>query len=281
MPDAAAALLQADVDVNSGANGNAIRHAFCERGIFSGAQCTPITNDFTLTAAPRTEAICAGDDGEYWLNVSDLGTFANPVTLGVVSGNPAGTTVTFSPNPATPDSIVVMTVTGTGGVASGTSSIVLSATAAPTTKNDTVALRVQTLAAAPALTAPANGSGSISTTPTFTWTGDGQTNNYLVEVATDSTFSNVVLSATTTLTSYTAGTALQANTVYYWRVTPSNLCGDGTASAIYVFSTGSTAPTAVSLGTLTADSHAPLWWIVVPGLVLMAGALVLRRKTRA
>lgn len=279
MTSAALQVVQADVDINSGANGNAIRHAFCERGILSGASCTPITNDFTMTAAPRTEAICAGDDGQYWLNVSDLGTFANPVTLAVVSGNPAGTTVSFSPNPATPDSVVVMTVSGTAGVSSSTSTIQVSGTSGNTVKNDSVALRVQTPAAAPTLGMPANGAANVSTTPTFTWAGDGQTDHYLVEVATDPAFSTVVLSATTTMNTYTAGTALQANTNYYWRVTPTNLCGDGAVSAAYVFSTGSTAPTAVTLDGLSVGTTNPMWLVAPLGVALAAGVFLLRRKT--
>lgn len=277
MTDAAVALLQADVDVNSGANANEIRHAFCTRGIFSGGQCPTETNDFSMTTSPRTEKICITENGEYAIIVSAFGTFAGQVELDGES-TPAGAGISFASNPVGANSTTEM---NTDPAATGLYTITISGVSNTLVETDTFHLSVQGPAQAPSLTAPANGAGSISTTPTFTWTGDGQSDDYLIEIATDTAFSNVVLSATTTLTTYTAGTALQANTIYYWRVTPSNLCGAGTASAIRVFSTGSTAPTAVSLGALTATTNTPLWVMAPFGLALVAGALFLRRKSRS
>jgi Zn-dependent metalloprotease len=280
MPDAATALVQADVDVNGGANGNAIRHAFCVRGILTGTDCSGVTNNYSITSAPLSEKICAGATGEYWVNVNEIGTFTAPVTLSAV-GNPAGTTVAFTPNPATPDAVVEMAVTGTGGLSAGNTSIVINAVAGAETRSDLVELNVQTAAAAPTLSAPANGAATVSTTPTFTWAGDSQSDYYVIEVATDVGFSTVVLSATTTLTTYTAGTALQTNTVYYWRVTPTNSCGEGATSGAWVFSTGSTPPTAVTLDTLNVGTATPMWLVAPLGLLLVAGALLLRRNRRA
>jgi hypothetical protein len=114
--------------------------------------------------------------------------------------------------------------------------------------------------------------------PTFTWTGDGQTDSYLIEVATDIGFSNVVLSATTTLETYTAGTALAANTTHYWRVTARNSCESATPSGVFVFSTGSTAPTAVTLGALEAGSDVPVWVVALSGITLAAATLALKRR---
>lgn len=277
MTDAALEVVQADVDINGGANGDEIRHAFCVRGILTGPPCV-VPDAFTITGAPRTEKICAGDTGEYWIHVNRIGSFAGNVIFNV-TGNPAGTTVTFTPNPSPADWVAEMTVTGTAGLTSGTTAMTISGTSGVTTLTDTLALAVHTPAAAPTLSSPANGSATVSTMPTFTWAGDGQSDHYLIEVATDVAFSNVVLSATTTLNSYTAGTALQADTVYYWRVTPTNQCGDGTASAAWVFSTGSTPPTAVTLDTLTVGTTTPLWLIAPLGLMLVAGALLLRRRS--
>ncbi len=44
MPDAAQEMLQADVNLNSGTNEAALRQAFCDRGILSGAECIPPSN---------------------------------------------------------------------------------------------------------------------------------------------------------------------------------------------------------------------------------------------
>ena len=47
-------------------------------------------------------------------------------------------------------------------------------------------------------------------------------------------------SASVTGTSYTSPFALDPATQYYWRVTPSNACGDGVPSGTFTFTTGST-----------------------------------------
>jgi hypothetical protein len=279
MVDAALEVLQADIDINGGANGNAIRHAFCTRGMFTGAQCTPVTADWTLTGAPRTEKICAGDSGEFWLNVGRLGNFSGAATLSA-SGNPAGTTVAFNPNPVTLDTTSAMTVNNTGAVAAGVYTMTVSGVAAAVTHSDTLRLHVQSAPGAAALTAPAHGAANVSTTPTFTWNGGAQSDVYVIEVATDIGFSNVVLSATTTLPTYTAGTSLSADTNYYWRVTAHNSCDSATTSSVFVFSTGSTAPTAVTLGGLDAAAGEPVWLFGAAGVVVSAAILSRYRRRR-
>jgi choice-of-anchor B domain-containing protein len=91
----------------------------------------------------------------------------------------------------------------------------------------------------PALVAPANGASGVPTSPTFEWTAVANTSSYLLEVATDATFSTIVYTATVAApaTSHTAGTSLSANTVYYWRVTANNPCGSGPASSAFSFLT--------------------------------------------
>ncbi len=59
MTDAANQVLQADVNLSGGANDAAIRTAFCDRGILSGATCTPPSN-LTLTQALSPDPPFAG-----------------------------------------------------------------------------------------------------------------------------------------------------------------------------------------------------------------------------
>ncbi len=58
--------------------------------------------------------------------------FANPITLSS-SGNPAGTTVTFSPNPVAPGSSATVTLNGTNTLAAGTYTVTVTGTATGTT----------------------------------------------------------------------------------------------------------------------------------------------------
>jgi len=62
--------------------------------------------------------------------------------------------------------------------------------------------------------------------------------SYTVDVATDSSFTNIVTSATVQTTQWNVDITLDATTQYYWRVTPHNYCGDGAVSATFSFTTG-------------------------------------------
>jgi hypothetical protein len=62
--------------------------------------------------------------------------------------------------------------------------------------------------------------------------------SYTVDVATDSSFTNIVTSATVETTQWNVDITLDATTQYYWRVTPHNYCGDGAVSATFSFTTG-------------------------------------------
>src|SRR5690606_23048596 len=89
-----------------------------------------------------------------------------------------------------------------------------------------------------ALSAPADGAENVFTAPTLSWNAVAQAGEYLVEVATDPGFSDIVFSqvvgggGTSVVT-----TALDTNTDYFWRVTAGNACGDSTVSEVFSFTT--------------------------------------------
>ena len=106
------------------------------------------------------------------------------------------------------------------------------------TRNRALSLVVNT--AAPdqiVLTAPGNAATGVSTQVTYTWAADPAATNYLIEIATDNAFTNIVDTATVTDASYSSGLSLMPNTQYFWRVTASNLCGIGTTSATFSYTT--------------------------------------------
>jgi lysyl endopeptidase len=92
--------------------------------------------------------------------------------------------------------------------------------------------------AAATLTAPANGATAVTTAPTLTWSAIPGASGYLVQVATDAAFTNIVATGNVTGTSYTVSPTLQTTTNYFWRVRASNTCGDGAFSAVSSFTTG-------------------------------------------
>lgn len=89
MPDAAAELLQADGNLNGGANDAAIRQAFCDRGILSGAACAP-PSDLMLTLSISPDPAETGQTATYTLlatNTSNAALSAISLSAGVPSGS--------------------------------------------------------------------------------------------------------------------------------------------------------------------------------------------------
>ena len=72
--------------------------------------------------------------------------------------------------------------------------------------------------------------------PEFTWLENNNNSSFDIEIAIDETFLSIVESSTVTTTSYQS-TTLLPETLYYWRVRPSNLCGEGTFGTPFSFTT--------------------------------------------
>src|SRR5690606_13250516 len=92
------------------------------------------------------------------------------------------------------------------------------------------------------LVSPADGASNVVLAPEFEWTAATQSSAYELEVADDAGFSNVVYSATVAGTSHVAATALDPETESFWRVTPENTCGTGSASSTFSFTTRAVPP---------------------------------------
>jgi hypothetical protein len=192
--------------------------------------------DFTLTVTPPTLNVCTPSDAVYGVAVGQILGYTDPVTLSV-SGQPAGTTTSFSANPVTPPGASQLTIGNMGAAAAGSYAIEVTGTALTSTHSSTVNLNVFTQApAAPALVSPPNGALNVPQQTTLTWNAAAQGASYTVQIATDAAFSNIVESATVSGTSYTTG-SLNSSTRYYWRVQADNICGTGSYSAIFNFTT--------------------------------------------
>jgi uncharacterized membrane protein len=84
-----------------------------------------VNADFSLSASPTSRTINQGGSTNYTITIKALNGFTGPVSFSV-SGFPSGSTVGFSPNPATTSSVLTvsnatptgtytLTITGTGG----------------------------------------------------------------------------------------------------------------------------------------------------------------------
>ena len=199
------------------------------------------TPGFSLGAVSGSQTICAGNPAAYQLNLGSVASFDSPVSL-VASGNPAPSVAQFSPNPVpTLPGSSTLDISNTAGIAGGTYSIVIDGTATGASpRSTTVGLTVVEAApAAVTLLAPADAAVAVAPGAVFSWNAVVGADQYVLEIASDAAFSNIVFSTTVASTS-AAASGLAEDTAYFWRVRPSNVCGPGADSAVRSFRTGIT-----------------------------------------
>ncbi len=208
---------------------------YVETDLSAAAACN--LDGFEIEAIPATQSICAPDEATYTVEISQLGSFSDTVTLSA-SGHPAGSTVHFSVNNAAPPFTSTMTVSDTGSTATGDYEIEISATGGSYTEYANVGLGVS--AAIPgttALTNPADGVEGQPVRPETLWSEASDALNYDLEIATDVNFANVVYARTVNGTTHTVEEPLDTNALYFWRVRGINGCGDGDWSTPFSFRT--------------------------------------------
>ena len=193
--------------------------------------------DYLLTVNQPNDTVCTNNDASYTIDVGQLGSFTDPVTLSV-SGLPASAAASFSNNPVTPAGTSVLTVSNLGAVAAGSYNLVLTGNSTTGPQVDSLLMVITTAPSAPGLTSPLDAATGVSLAVVFDWsTAIGTNVSYEIDIATDPGFSVIVDNASGLVApSYTSG-ALQAGTTYYWRVRASNACGQGAYSSTFSFVT--------------------------------------------
>jgi hypothetical protein len=152
------------------------------------------------------------------------------------------------PASVVPPATATLSITGSSGVTPGHYPLVLTGTAGPIVKSLNFDLSyASSPPPSPILAAPANGAIDVDLHPVLTWEPASQASSYLVEVARDAAFHDIVASAEVTTTQFTVAAGLDSNTQYFWRVTARNGCGQGAAD---IFGDGfdgvATAPSAAA-----------------------------------
>ena len=134
-------------------------------------------------------------------------------------------TYSWTPGGATTAQILVSPVVDT--------TYTVTATTTCSSLGDAVEVFVDHPPASPALGSPANGAVGVDPPIVLVWAATPDATAYLVELATDAAFVNVVGSQNTAATSANFG-SLPLGT-YFWRVTPSGSCPGGAVSATFSF----------------------------------------------
>ena len=199
--------------------------------------------DFSLTTIPKDLSICQTENqAEVTVHVASVAGFSEEVSLSV-NNAPAGLSVTFSPDSVIPTQSSQLTLGNITAVSAGDYQMTLNGSSA--SKNHQAPLWLHTVAALPlpvTLTAPTDGQTQTAINPTFKWQADETATSAYLEIAEDSSFSNIVYSAAVLGNSHKViHIGLDVGTTYYWRVITSNVCGER-VSPTWQFSTKATLP---------------------------------------
>jgi hypothetical protein len=206
----------------------------------TGPQCGE--PGFALNSPGAVGGVCtaaAADDFVAGIDVLSVSDFTGAVTLAFDPALPTGFSGGFSPNPVNAGNASTATVTVQQSVAAGDYPLTVLGTAAGASDR-TLDLLLTVNTSAPgafSLTAPVDGAFNVGRAPLLQWTASDQVGEYLVQIATDPAFTNVVYQATETGTSHQVATPLASSTEYYWHVIPSNFCGDLPMVQVFSFTT--------------------------------------------
>jgi subtilisin-like proprotein convertase family protein len=143
--------------------------------VYNGTASAP-SPDFTLAASPASQTVTQGGSTSYTATVTSVNGFSAATTLSV-SGLPSGATAGFSPNPVTPpaggSAGSTLSVTTAAGTPAGSYPLTLTGTSGALTHTTSVTLVVQssgggsqvlTYSASPGLAIPDNNTTGVSST---------------------------------------------------------------------------------------------------------------------
>jgi len=195
-------------------------------------------NDFYLTASNEKEIICETDDTAIFnLDLNTISNFNNDTVSFSTSGLPSGVTTVFNPLSLNSAGSFDFAVSNLSTLAAGIYPFIVHGQSS--TENVALELELEILDSSFSpivLTTPINNESSVIVNTNLNWVEDITAQEYVIEIATDISFTNIIETATVIQNSYQAS-LLNIETTYYWRVRPDNQCGIGTFSVPFNFTT--------------------------------------------
>ena len=180
--------------------------------------------EFNFVPSTATTLGCGATSASVTIATTATGGFSTPIAL-TATGTPTGTTLTFVPNPLTPGSSTIATLSNTGSLAPGTYTISVTGTAGAVVKTTTISFVVPVLVAtintqpaAQTVCAPANASFTVAAS------GLGLTYQWQVSTNGGTSFSDIALATAAT---YTFATTSSLNNNRY-RVNVFSTCSPTT-----------------------------------------------------
>ncbi|HLP64122.1 S8 family serine peptidase [Flavobacterium sp.] len=198
---------------------------------------TGINSTFALNSTSSDVTVCSNQNAQFTFSHNQTG--AGTTTFSA-AGLPSGASATFSPTSLSSNGTVTMTITGLSNVTPNEYFVGITGNNGTETETRLKSLRIfNSTFQNVVITSPTNGQSGLSTSAILNWQEQANAQSYLVQLSTSPSFSTLLVNQTVTTNEYFA-TGLDQETVYYWRVTPSNQCGSGNSSnsTVNSFSTG-------------------------------------------
>lgn len=201
----------------------------------------PQAPGFTLSARPYRQIRCIPTTAEWTVDLGTLLDFNDPVVLDIESGLPAGATYTFSQNPVVGAGTVVLTVDLSGAQETGRFELVIRGEAAglPVLTRPVILDLFRAEYSSLNALSPLPGASGVGQSPQMSWVPQADAQAYRMEVATSPAFEATTILALDqlTTTSLILPLVLEDNTLYFWRIIPSNICGAPAEVPVYAFHT--------------------------------------------
>jgi subtilisin-like proprotein convertase family protein len=198
---------------------------------------TGLSSNIALIPTSDNVELCSNQTATYTFNYKQVG---GGTTNFSATGVPSGANVVISPTSLSANGTVTMTVSNIGSVVPGEYNIGIVGNNGVELETRTKVLKIYSSTFDPvSMLYPANGFNGTSTTVNLDWAANSNVENQIVQLSTSPSFSSYIVNQTTANTNYIVS-GLSQDTMYYWRIVPSNRCGAAseTNATVYSFRTG-------------------------------------------
>lgn len=211
---------------------------------------TPSSFDFIFTE--RNKQICLPNSVKYNFVYKPKANFSEEVTFSALN-LPEGVVANFSPQTASVEKAVILTLTNITSQNIGNHFIEIKGTSATKSNNAIAYLKVKEEGIEiPVLSSPLDKELGVYSFDNFFWKGQQNAEKYTIEVSNDVEFKNIVALKETENTSININ-SLEPNTTYYWRVKAFNFCGESAYSKVRQFKTVPASCKTVDSGSLNKN----------------------------
>ncbi|TPD72035.1 S8 family serine peptidase [Flavobacterium microcysteis] len=196
---------------------------------------TGVNSTFALAPLSEDQTVCSNSTAVY--NFQHTTTTSQNTNFTIV-GLPAGVSGNLSTTSSSINEALTMTLSNLNTIPAGDYTIGIRGTRGTDIETKYVNLKIYTdTFQNSTLLSPANNITGMAPSLRLEWEPSINAESYILQVATDTGFGNLIVNQEVTETNYFLN-SLTPEHNYYWRVLPKNRCATATTSTVYNFQTG-------------------------------------------